>query len=124
MSEPKKILIVEDSDRDRRLIRMVLNPHGYLLLEAIDGRQGLSLALAEKPDLIIMDVRLPGINGLEVAEKLRATPGFEHTPIIGVTACAMLGDEDMVLKAGYSIYLSKPIHINTLIRQVKKFLTD
>ncbi len=124
MSGCKKILIVEYSDRDRRLIRMVLNPHGYLLLEADDGEQGLALALAEKPDLIIMDVRLPEMNGLDVVRKLRATPGFEHIPIIAVTAYAMRGDEAMVLEAGYDVYMSKPIHINTLIEQVKNFLTD
>ena len=124
MSGRKKILIVEDSDRDRRLIRMVLDSQGHDLLEAADGKQGLALALKEKPDLIVMDVRLPEMNGLEVAGKLKATPGFEHIPIIAVTAYAMQGDEDMVLEAGYNIYMSKPINIKELIKQVKNLLTD
>jgi two-component system cell cycle response regulator DivK len=120
----KKILIVEDNARDRRLIRMVLNSPDYILLEACDGKQGLKLALEEKPDLIIMDVRMPGMDGLQITKILRATPGFEHTPIIAITAYAMKGDKEMVLDAGYSMYLSKPVHIKTLTQRVSDFLAD
>jgi two-component system cell cycle response regulator DivK len=124
VAEHKKILIIEDNARDRRLVRMVLSSPEYILLEASDGEKGLSLALEEKPDLIVMDVRLPGLNGLQLAQKLRATPGFEHIPIIALTAYAMKGDKEMILEAGYSTYLSKPIHIKTLAQRVKEFLKE
>lgn len=122
MLNHKKILIIEKNECDRRLVRMTLSFDNYLLLEADDGERGLALALKENPDLIIMDVRLPGLNGLQVVGRLRATPGFEDTPIIAVTASAMKGDKEKILAAGYSAYLSKPIHIKTLENQVKKIL--
>ncbi len=124
MPKHKKILIVEDNECDRRLIRMILNFDHCLLLEANDGEQGLALALEEKPDLIIMDVRLPGLDGIQVVGRLRAIPDFADTPIIAVTARAMKGDKERILEAGYSMYLSKPIHIKTLADCVRKILAD
>jgi two-component system cell cycle response regulator DivK len=118
----RKILVIEDHDPDRRLVKMALSSPKWILLEASDGEQGLALALEERPDLIIMDVRLPKLDGLQLTRKLRATPGFKHTPIIAITAYAMKGDKERVLKAGYTLYLPKPIHIKTLIQQVNRLL--
>ena len=108
----EKILIVEDEPKNMRLVKMALRGKGYSLLEATDGEEALNVAMREQPDLIIMDVRLPKVNGLEVTRKLRETPEFSHVPIIGLTAYAMKGDKERALEAGCDEYLSKPI--NTL----------
>ena len=110
----KKILVVEDNPMNMRLIEMTLNAQNYTLLKATDGQEALAIARREQPDLIIMDINLPGINGLEVTRKLRETPEFKDTPIIGITAYAMKGDKEKVLEAGCDAYLSKPVDTRQL----------
>jgi len=110
----EKILIVEDNPRNMRLIEMVLRARDYTLLKATDGEEALDIAVKERPDLIIMDVRLPKMNGLEVTRKLRELPAFSRTPIIGVTAYAMKGDRERVIDSGCDVYLSKPINTREL----------
>ena len=110
----EKILIVEDNPRNMRLMEMTLRAKNYTLLRATDGEEALDMARRERPDLIIMDVRLPRMSGLEVTRKLRENPAFSHTPIIGVTAHAMKGDREKVLEAGCDAYLSKPINTREL----------
>ena len=111
---PKKILIVEDDPRNIRVVVMALRPHGYTLLEATDGEEALKIAVREQPDLIIMDVQLPKMNGLEVTRKLRQMPAFNHIPIIAVTAYAMKGDKEKFIESGCDAYLSKPINTREL----------
>ena len=120
---PEKILIVEDNPQNMRLIEMVLKSHNYTLLKAVDGEGALNIATSERPDLIIMDIQLPGISGLEVTKKLRKNPTFTHTPIIGVTAYAMKGDRERVFRAGCNAYLPKPIDTRELPRIVAGMLT-
>jgi len=110
----EKILIVEDNPRNMRLITMTLRAKGYTLLEATDGEEALDMAVRERPDLIIMDIELPKINGLAVTRKLRKTPEFSHVPIIAVTAWAMKGDRERVIEAGCDAYLPKPINTREL----------
>jgi CheY-like chemotaxis protein len=110
----EKILIVEDNPRNMRLMEMTLRAKNYALLRATDGEEALDMAGRERPDLIIMDIRLPRMSGLEVTRKLRENPAFSHTPIIGVTAHAMKGDREKVLEAGCDAYLSKPINTREL----------
>jgi len=105
----RKILIVEDNPQNMRLIKMVLRDKGYTLLEATDGEEALDLAKRELPDLIIMDIQLPKLSGLEVTKKLRETSAFSHVPIIALTAYAMKGDKERFINAGCDAYLSKPI---------------
>ncbi len=105
----EKILIVEDNPQNMRLMEMVLRAKNYTLLKAFDGEEGLEVATRECPDLIIMDIQLPKMNGLEVTMKLRGNPAFRRTPIVGVTAYAMKGDEEKIIEAGCDIYVSKPI---------------
>ena len=119
----EKILIVEDNPQNMRLMEMTLRVKNYTLLKATDGEEALDIARRERPDLIIMDVRLPRMSGLEVTRKLRENPAFSHTPIIGVTAHAMKGDREKVLEAGCDAYLSKPINTRELPEVVAEMLS-
>ena len=94
------------------------------LLEAIDGEEALGIAVREQPDLIIMDIRLPKMSGLEVTRRLREMPAFGHIPIIAVTAYAMKGDKEKIIEAGCDVYLSKPINTHELPRVVAEMLQD
>ncbi len=118
----EKILIVEDNPLNMRLLEMVLRAKNYTLLRATDGEAALNMAMRERPDLIIMDIQLPKMNGLEVTRKLRETPAFSHTPIIGVTAYAMKGDREKVIESGCDAYLSKPIHTRELPEMIAEML--
>lgn len=110
----EKILVVEDNPQNMRLIEMTLSAKNYILLKVTSGEDALDLVGRERPDLIIMDMQLPGMSGLEVVRKLRGAPLFRQIPIIGLTAYAMKGDREKVLEAGCNLYLSKPINTREL----------
>ncbi len=118
----EKILIVEDNPLNMRLIEMTLRAKDYTLLKATDGEEALDMAKRERPDIILMDIRLPKMSGLEVTRKLRQIPAFSHIPIIGVTAHAMKGDSERVIEAGCDMYLSKPINTRELPGVIAKVL--
>ncbi len=118
----EKILIVEDNPQNMRLLKMTLRAKDYTLLKATDGGEALDMAVREQPDLIIMDIRLPKVNGLAVTKKLREIPEFRHIPIIAVTAYAMKGDRERVIKAGCDAYLSKPINTRELPEMIAAML--
>ena len=120
---PEKILIVEDNPQNMKLLLMTLRPHGYVLLEAEDGQEALKIAVRDKPDLIIMDIQLPKMSGLEVTRKLRQMPTFNHVPIIAITAYAMKGDKEKFIETGCDAYLSKPIDTRELPRVVEGMLS-
>ena len=120
MSE--KILIVEDNPQNMRLVEMALSAESYTLLEATNGEEALEVAKKERPDLIIMDIQLPKMSGLEVTRKLREIPEFSRTPIIAITAYAMKGDKEKALDAGCNAYLSKPISARDLPNLIAKML--
>ena len=119
---PKKILIVEDNPQNMKLLLMTLKPHGYVLLEAEDGQEALDIAVRDKPDLIIMDIQLPKVSGLEVTKMLRQMPAFNHVPIIAITAYALKGDKEKFIESGCDAYLSKPINTRELPDMVAKSL--
>ena len=119
----EKILIVEDDAQNMELMQMVLGAKGYALLQATDGQEALDVATRERPALIIMDIKLPKMNGLEVTRKLRETPALNHILIIGVTAQAMKGDRERIIGAGCDAYLSKPINTRELPRMIEKMLS-
>jgi len=119
----EKILIIEDNPLNMRLVEMVLKAKNYALLEAANGEQGLDVAIKERPDLIIMDIQLPKMNGLEVARKMRKYPALRHTPIIGVTAYAMKGDREKIIQAGCDKYMSKPIDTRELPKVIAEMLS-
>ena len=118
----EKVLIVEDNPQNMMLIELLLRTKSYTLLKAVDGEEALDMATREQPDLILMDIQLPKLSGLEVTRKLRQMPVFSHTPIIALTAYAMKGDKDRFLEAGCDAYLSKPICIRELPGMIDRML--
>ena len=119
----KKILIVEDNPQNMRVALMALRRYSYTILEATDGEEALEIAVRDKPDLIIMDIELPKVSGLEVTRKLREMPAFSHIPIIAVTAYAMKGDKDKFIDGGCDVHLSKPISTGELPKVVAEALS-
>ena len=117
-----KILVVEDNPQNMRLFEMILSDRGYILLKAVDGEEALDVAVREPPDLVIMDIRLPGMNGLEVTKKLRENSAFSRIPIIAITASAMKGDKEAAIGAGCNAYLSKPFNIRELTGMIAEIL--
>lgn len=124
MAEPDKklVLIVEDNDLNMKLFRDLLEAHGYATLHTHNGRDVLDIARARKPDLILMDIQLPEISGLEITRWLKDDAQLRHIPVIAVTAFAMKGDEEKMRIGGCEAYLAKPISINTFIATVKQCL--
>lgn len=118
----KKILVVEDNPKSMRLIKFLLKHKDYHILEATEGLAALEIALAQQPDLIVMDIQLPGMSGLEVTIQLRNKKEFEKTPIIALTAYAMKGEQDKFLQAGCSDYISKPIDTRVLPLKIEYWL--
>jgi len=110
----EKVMIVEDNPQNMKLIEMLLRSKSYVLLKAYDGEEALDIAIREEPDLIVMDMQLPKMSGIEVTKRLRQMPVFSHTPIIALTAYAMRGDKERFLEAGCNAYLSKPISTREL----------
>ena len=117
-----KILIVEDNLRNMRLIELLLKDSGYTLLKATDGEEALDVAVSEQPDLILMDVQLPKLSGLEATRQLRQMPAFSRIPILAITAYAMRGDKEKFIAAGFDAYLSKPINTSELREMVAEML--
>lgn len=120
----KKILIVEDNDLNLKLFRDLLEAHGYETVETKNGMEAVRLAATLRPDLILMDIQLPEISGLDVTRQIKADDTIKSIPIIAVTAFAMKDDEQKILQAGCEAYISKPISIVPFIQTVKRFLGE
>ncbi len=118
----KKILVVEDNEINMYLCCRIIKSSGYEAIEARTGEEGVALALKEKPDLIIMDIQLPGIDGLETTKRIRQSEADDEIPIIALTSYAMAGDKKKALKAGCTGYVEKPINPDTLLGEIKKYL--
>ena len=118
------VLITEDNPKNRKVFRDILRVHGYKSIEAVDGEEGYKMAKEHKPDLILMDVQLPGANGYEVTRRLKSEDDTKDIPIIIVTSFAMAGEENEARAAGCNDYLSKPINIHQFIETIKKYLPD
>ena len=116
------ILVIEDNDKNRKLVRDVLAHEGYRLLEAESGEDGVRLALEHRPALILMDIQLPGINGIEALQQLRAAATTRDIPIIAVTASAMTADRAKIMAAGFDGYQSKPISVRPFLAAVRDAL--
>ena len=119
---PKRILIVEDHQLDGKLLKDILESHGYETLQTGDGSEAVNLALANLPDLILMDIQLPDISGLEVTRRLKGDERSRRIPIVAVTAFAMGWHERDALDSGCDAYISKPISIFGFLRTVESFL--
>lgn len=118
----KKVLIVEDNELNMKLFHDLLEAHGIGTVQARDGRHVLDIARAEKPDLILMDIQLPEISGLEVTRWLKDDDDLKSIPVIAVTAFAMKGDEQKIRDGGCEDYISKPISVMKFLETVQKYL--
>jgi len=120
---PLRILVVEDNPKNLKLVRDVLQFSGYEVIEATSGEDGVRLAKEERPDLILMDLQLPGIDGTEALRQIREDDDGDGVPVVAVTAFAMNEDRDRAYAAGFDGYVQKPISVRNLQQQVHDFLT-
>lgn len=117
----KRILVIEDNETNIYLIGFILKKNGYEVIEARSGEEGVEQAIKEKPDLILMDIQLPGIDGLETTKRIRKLEADRKTPIIALTSYAMTGDREKSLAAGCTGYIEKPINPDTFIGEIEKY---
>ena len=118
------ILYIEDNPLNMRLVRKLVKSFGYNMIEAMDGITGLNMVKNERPDLVLVDVNLPGMDGLEIASTMKATPELASIPTIALTANAMHGDRERCLAAGCDAYIAKPIARQELFNTLNRFLSD
>lgn len=118
----RRILVIEDHPDSRELMSFLLTQSGYEVVSAADGMSGLEAARRTHPDLIISDIQLPLMNGFEVAAAIAADPDLAHIPLIAVTASAMAGDRENIIRSGFHDYVSKPIEPETFVVQIGRYL--
>ncbi len=119
----KRILVIEDTEDNRRIVRDLLTSVGYQLIEAVDGAEGVAMAQTHRPDLILMDIQLPVVDGYEATRQIRAVPALARVPIIAVTSYALSGDEAKTRAAGCDGYVAKPFSPRQLLAKVREFLS-
>jgi two-component system cell cycle response regulator DivK len=120
----KSILIVEDNEKNMKLARDILRAKGYATLEAVNGVDGVKLALEHKPDLVLMDIQLPDINGIEAFERIRAHADTEKIPVVAFTASVTVNDRSRIGDAGFDGFLSKPINLKEFVETIKRVLGE
>jgi two-component system cell cycle response regulator DivK len=120
----RRILVVEDQEDNRRITRDLLTSAGYELIEAVDGEAGVHLAETERPDLILMDIQLPVLDGHEATRRIKQNPELRHIPIIVVTSYALSGDDQKAMAAGSDGYVAKPFSPRQLLATIRKFLPE
>jgi two-component system cell cycle response regulator DivK len=118
----KRILVVEDHEENRRIMRDLLTSAGFEMIEAHTGEDGVRVAEAERPDLILMDIQLPGLDGYEATRRIKAQPALRAIPIIAVTSYALSGDEGKAREAGCDEYVAKPFSPRALLAKVRELL--
>jgi two-component system, cell cycle response regulator DivK len=116
------ILVVEDQEDNRQILRDLLASAGFRMVEAHDGRQALAVARSERPDLILMDIQLPLVDGYEATRSIKRDPELKHIPVIAVTSYALSGDEKKALEAGCDAYIAKPYSTRSLLAKIGQFL--
>jgi len=119
----KTVLVIEDNEQNLYLVRFLLEKHGLRVHEARDGRLGVAMASELRPDLILLDIQLPMLDGYAVAAEIRLDPALRDTPIIAVTSYAMVGDREKALASGATDYIEKPINPSTFTDQISKYLS-
>ncbi len=119
-----RILVVEDEEDNRKILRDLLVNSGYEVLEALTGDEGVEIARQQRPDLILMDIRLPGFDGFEVTRRIKSMKRLRHIPVIAVTSHAMSDDNAKALEAGCDAYFSKPVSPRTLLAKIREYLPD
>jgi CheY-like chemotaxis protein len=116
-----RILVIEDNEQNMYLMHFLLESQGHMVIEALNGEEGIRHAEHSNPDLILLDIQLPGMDGYEIARIIRKTLGLKTIPIIAVTSYAMAGDREKILAAGATDYIEKPINPETFISQISKY---
>jgi two-component system cell cycle response regulator DivK len=120
----KRILVVEDTEDNRQILRDLFGGRDYELIEAADGGAGVAMAKSHKPDLILMDIQLPVIDGYEATRRIKSDPDTRHIPVIAVTSYALAGDEDKTRAAGCNAYIAKPFSPRVLLAKVRELLGE
>jgi CheY-like chemotaxis protein len=120
----KVVLIVEDDAKNRKLVRDLLQVKGFATIEAENGKAGIEMAVTEQPDLILMDIQMPVMDGVEATRILKSHPDTREIPIVALTSYVMPGDEERMLKAGCDAYIAKPIDTRKFIGKVQEFLSE
>jgi len=118
----KRILVIEDNETNMYLIGFILRKNGHEVIEARTGEEGVELAVKEKPDLVLMDIQLPGIDGLEATRRIRKSEADKKVPIVALTSYAMTGDREKSLAASCTGYIEKPINPDTFMGEIEKYL--
>jgi len=118
----RTILVIDDQEDNRRILRDLLTNSGFEVIEAVTGEEGVTLAEARAPDLILMDIQLPGIDGYEATRQIKAKPALRATPLIVVTSYALSGDDVKAFAAGADAYVSKPFSPRAMLAKVREFL--
>jgi two-component system cell cycle response regulator DivK len=118
----KTILIVEDNDKNMKLARDVLQAKGYRTLEAVNGTDGVALALAHRPDLVLMDIQLPDINGVEAFSRIRGQAETAHIPVVAFTASVTPMDRNRITDAGFNGFISKPVNLKEFLETIRRIL--
>ncbi len=118
----KRILVVEDQEDNRRILRDLLTSAGYETIEAVNGEEGVAMAQTERPDLILMDIQLPRLDGYEATRRIKADPALRQIPVIAVTSYALSGDDAKALAAGCDAYVIKPFSPRLLLAKVREYV--
>jgi len=118
----RRILLIEDHEDNRRIVRDLLTPAGYEVVEAVTGEDGVAMADSHRPDLILMDIQLPGLDGYEATRRIKASPALRAIPIIVVTSYALSGDDVKAREAGCDAYVTKPFSPRALLAKIREFL--
>jgi two-component system cell cycle response regulator DivK len=119
----KTVMVVEDNDLNMKLFHDLLEAHGYNILQTKDGMEALRMAREHRPDLILMDIQLPEVSGLEVTKWIKEDESLKSIPVVAVTAFAMKGDEEKIREGGCEAYIAKPISVTNFLQTVARFLT-
>lgn len=118
----KRILLIEDQEDNRQIVRDLLTASGYELIEAVTGEEGVAAAQRERPDLILMDIQLPGLDGYEATRRIKADPALGQIPVIAVTSYALSGDDEKAFAAGCDGYVTKPFSPRLLLAKIREYL--
>ena len=120
----KRVLVVEDNENNMKLICLVLEKHGYEPIKAFTGEDGVDKAIQERPDIILMDIQLPDISGIEATQRIRMEDDMQEVPIIAITSYAMSGDREKILNVGCNGYFEKPIDPLTIVEDIEKIVSS
>jgi two-component system, cell cycle response regulator DivK len=120
----KTILIVEDNEKNMKLVRDILRHNGYATVEAVNGLDGVRLALGAPPDLILMDIQLPDIDGIEALRRIREASPLDGVPVIAVSASVMPDDQQKIVRSGFDAFVTKPINLKSFLDTVQRFLAQ